>query len=149
MLEIFDCARKFMRDTGNPRQWYMRGWPPESLIRSDIEAGKSYVCTDEGRVVGTFFFNFGESVEPTYREIDGKWLGSDNYGVIHRIATDGTKGVGTFCISWAFEKCRHLRIDTHPDNIVMQKLLSKLGFERCGIIKIVEDDDPRIAYEKF
>lgn len=30
----------------------------------------------------------------------------------------------------------------------MQGLLKKLGFVQCGIIHVVEDNDPRIAYEK-
>ena len=34
------------------------------------------------------------------------------------------------------------------DNLVMQGLLSKLGFVRCGTIYVEEDDNPRIAYEK-
>ena len=31
----------------------------------------------------------------------------------------------------------------------MQNLLTKLGFERCGTIYVVEDNDPRFAYEKM
>ena len=81
---------------------------------------------------------------------DGDWIGSGPYGVIHRIAGDGSvKGIGTFCINWAYEQCGHLRIDTHEDNYVMQNLLKKLGFERCGIIHIVEGNAPRIAFEKI
>lgn len=80
---------------------------------------------------------------------DGEWIGDADYGVIHRIASDGSvKGVGTFCINWAFEQCGHLRIDTHTDNKVMQNLLRKLGFTQCGIIHVVEDNYPRFAYEK-
>lgn len=53
---------------------------------------------------------------------------SDTYGVVHRLAGDGSeKGIGAFCIDWAFSKCGNLRIDTHGDNIVMQNLLKKLG----------------------
>ncbi len=33
------------------------------------------------------------------------------------------------------------------DNVVMQKLLEKLGFEKRGIIYVIEDNYPRIAYE--
>jgi hypothetical protein len=29
----------------------------------------------------------------------------------------------------------------------MQNLLARLGFEKCGIIHVIEDDNPRIAYE--
>ena len=52
------------------------------------------------------------------------------------------------CIEWAFAQCGHLRIDTHPDNTVMQDLLAKTGFTRCGVIHVVEDDNPRFAYER-
>ena len=58
------------------------------------------------------------------------------------------KGVGAFCLNWAFGQCGHLRIDTHGDNAVMQNLVRKLGFVHCGTIYVEEDDDPRLAFEK-
>jgi hypothetical protein len=65
------------------------------------------------------------------------------------IASDGSaKGVGRTCIEWAFARCSHLRIDTHPDNIIMQRLLEKTGFKRCGIIHVLQDGTPRFAYER-
>ena len=151
MMEIYAYARRFMAEHGNPNQWGPRNWPPEALIRSDIQNGNSYVClNDAGAVVGTFFFIQGRDIEPTYRVInDGAWLDDSPYGVVHRIATDGSeKGVGRFCLDWAFEQCGHLRIDTHGDNTVMQSLLAKLGFVHCGTIYVYEDNDPRLAYEK-
>lgn len=151
-MAIYARAREFMARTGNPHQWGPNRWPPEELIREDIRNGSSYVCVGEdGRVIGTFFFTQGEDIEPTYREItDGAWLRGGPYGVVHRIASDGTeKGVGTFCLNWAFAQCGHLRIDTHADNTVMQGLLAKLGFRRCGIVYVHEDRSPRFAYEKI
>lgn len=151
MMEIYAFARRFMAEHGNPSQWGPTNWPPEALIRRDIRDGHSYVClSDDGRIVGTFFFNQGEDVEPTYRAItDGAWLYDGPYGVVHRIASDGSaRGVGVFCLNWAFEQCGHLRIDTHGDNAVMQKLLQKLGFIHCGTIYVEEDDAPRLAFEK-
>ena len=38
--------------------------------------------------------------------------------------------------------------DTHGDNIVMQNLLRKLGFNHSGTIYVEEDDYPRLAFEK-
>ena len=151
MMEIYAYARQFMADHGNPLQWGPTNWPPEQLIRSDIANRKGYVCTHDGQVVGVFFFDHGTDIEPTYRRIvDGAWIGDDDYGVIHRIAADGSvKGVGAFCINWAFEQCGHIRIDTHGDNTVMQNLLTKIGFTRCGTIYVEEDDFPRIAFEKL
>ncbi len=151
MMEIYAHARAFMAAHGNPNQWGPNQWPPEELIRRDIREGNSYVCVDErDRVIGTFFFVQGEDIEPTYREItDGAWKDDSPYGVVHRIAADGSqKGIGTFCISWAYARCGHLRIDTHGDNTVMQGALKKLGFVHCGTIYVHEDRDPRLAYEK-
>ena len=151
MMEIYACARDFMAEHGNPNQWGPTNWPPEELIRRDVREGRSYVCLNDGKkVIGTFFFVQGRDIEPTYRDITGgAWLDGSPYGVIHRIAGDGSeKGIGTFCIRWAFEQCGHLRMDTHGDNIVMQRLLEKLGFVRCGTVYVEEDDFPRLAYEK-
>ncbi|MBR2793031.1 MAG: GNAT family N-acetyltransferase [Solobacterium sp.] len=151
IMEIYRHARQFMKEHGNPRQWGPTNWPPEDLIRKDIRKGHSYVClNEEGKIIGTFFYICGKDIEPTYMEItDGEWMEDSPYGVVHRIAADGSeKGTGSFCISWAYEQCGHLRIDTHTDNIVMQNLLTKLGFTHCGTIYVHEDRDPRMAFEK-
>ncbi len=149
LLEIYESARSFMAKSGNPAQWG-NAWPPTSLLERDIQSGHSYACLHDRRVVGTFFFNFGKDIEPTYAVItDGKWQNDGPYGVIHRLAGDGSvKGIGAYCINWCYEQCCHLRVDTHPDNQVMQRLLTKLGFKRCGIIHVMQDNMPRIAFEK-
>ena len=150
IMEIYAHARRFMAEHGNPRQWGATSWPPEALIRKDIDSQKSYVCEERGVIVAVFFYDQGADIEPGYREIhNGEWKDHSPYGVVHRIASDATvKGAGTFCLNWAYEQCGHLRIDTHGDNQVMQNLLKKLGFAYCGIIYVEEDRDPRLAYEK-
>lgn len=148
-MEIYAHAREFMAQTGNPNQWGPTNWPPRELVQNDIACGKGYVCEKDGRVVGVFYFNQGEDVDPTYRVIEGgTWAKSGPYGIIHRIASDGSvRGTGTFCIEWAVSQCGgHLRIDTHSDNAVMQRLLEKLGFEHRGTIYL-ENGEPRLAYE--
>lgn len=151
VMAIYAHARRFMADHGNPNQWGPTQWPPEALIRNDIAVGKGYVCTnDADEVIASFFYDQGINIEPTYLDITkGNWRDESSYGVVHRLAADGSeKGIGAFCLNWAFSQCGHMRIDTHGDNIVMQNLLSKLGFERRGIIYVIEDDFPRYAYEK-
>ena len=151
IMEIYAFARDYMAKHGNPNQWGPTNWPPEALIRNDIADGNSYVCENgSGRIIGTFFFTEGTDIEPTYREITGgAWLDDSPYGVVHRIASDGSeKGVGAFCLGWAYDRCSHLRIDTHGDNTVMQNLVRKMGFVHCGTIYVEEDNDPRLAYEK-
>ncbi len=151
IMKIYSYARDFMAKTGNPNQWGPTNWPPEDLIHNDIKEGNSYVCmNEEGTVTGTFYFIQGKDIEPTYRIIEeGNWMDDKPYGVVHRLASDGSeKGIGRYCLDWAFEQCGHLRVDTHTDNKVMQNILEKLGFIKCGIIYVVEDDYPRFAYEK-
>lgn len=86
--------------------------------------------------------------EPTYDNIfDGNWLNNDEYGVIHRIAVvEPHKGIASFCIQWCLKICPNMRIDTHKNNIPMQKTILKNGFQYCGIIK-KEDGSERLAYQ--
>lgn len=151
IMEIYDFARRFMAKTGNPNQWGPTNWPPKELIQNDINIGISYVCVnDNAEIIGTFAFIQGKDIEPTYAKItDGSWIDDSSYGVIHRLASDGSeKGIESFCINWAYNQCNHIRIDTHIDNIVMQNLVKKLGFIHCGTIYVEQDNYPRLAFEK-
>lgn len=148
VMEIYDYARAFMRANGNVTQW-VNGYPSEELIRQEIQDGHSFVCTDgDGEIVGTFCFILGD--DPTYQQIyDGAWLNDEPYGVIHRMGTNGKrKGIAEACLNWSFQHSGNIRVDTHRDNLVMQHILEKNGFKRCGII-YVRDGTERIAYQKI
>lgn len=80
---------------------------------------------------------------------DGAWLNDDPYYVIHRIASDGShKGIGDICLNWCAKQYPSLRADTHKDNIIMQNLLVRNEFIRCGTV-YVSNGTPRIAYQKY
>ena len=100
-----------------------------------------------GHIHAVFAFIIGK--DPTYDRIEqGRWLSKTVYGTIHRVAGDGQiKGVFDLVMAFCNKRIRHLRIDTHQDNKVMQHLILKNGFQKCGII-YVADGSPRIAYEK-
>ena len=145
IMDIYANARRFMREAGNPTQWG-NTFPPEELIREDIRLGRGYVCEIDGRVQGVFAMIPGE--DPTYRVIQGAWLNDLPYCAVHRVANRGeVKGVASQILTWAFEQCGNIRIDTHDDNLPMQRVLEKNGFVKCGRIWI-EDGTPRIAYQK-
>ena len=145
VLEIYESARRFMRDTGNPTQWHSSG-PSEESLRADIAEGSSFVLVDGDEVVASFYFRIGED-EPYKRIYDGEWKSDEPYAVIHRIAV---KYHGRGLVAICFEECRrrfaHLRIDTHKDNLPMQRALTKAGFEYRGIIHL-EGGEERLAYE--
>ena len=150
ILSLYADARAFMVRTGNARQWAARNWPPEDLIRQDIAKEKCHVCTREDEIMAVFYYDFGADIDPCYAVIEeGQWKSAAPYGVVHRIAAREGSGAGRFSIQWAFRQCGHLRIDTHADNLPMQKVLKALGFSYCGIIHVAEDSDPRLAFEKI
>lgn len=146
MMEIYAQARDYMRRNGNPTQW-VNGYPSEEKIREDITAGESWLCTENGEILGVFCFFLHN--DPTYDVIyEGSWLNDEPYGVIHRIAVaQHRRGVASCCYDFALSKCTNLRIDTHRDNVPMQRSLQKNGFTRCGIIRL-QNGDPRIAFQK-
>lgn len=146
VMIIYENARKFMRENGNPDQWG-HNYPDEEVIKSDIAEGKSYVCVDNNEIVAVFYFDIG--IDPTYINIyEGAWLNDDPYGVIHRIASAlRKKGIASYCLDWCFRQCSNIRIDTHRKNLSMRNLLDKHGFTKCGII-YVKDGTERLAYQK-
>lgn len=147
ILAIYESARQFMRQQGNHKQW-VGGYPSKELMENDINNGNCYVCLEKQEIIGVFCYFPGP--DPTYAKIyDGQWCNDEPYGVIHRIAvTQHRKGVAEHCYHFALEQCPNLRIDTHEDNIPMQRSLAKNGFQRCGIIYL-ENGDPRIAFHKI
>lgn len=146
IMNLFEQARVFMRENGNPNQWG-NNYPNVSIIEEDINKGISYVCLNEGAIVGTFMY--AEGPDETYHKIyEGAWVNDEPYGVIHRITSStNTRGVATFCIAWCCNQSTNVRIDTHNDNIPMQNLLNKNGFVKCGIIHLLNGEE-RIAFQK-
>lgn len=145
VLECYREARAFMATAGNPTQW-QNGYPPSHLVEQDIRQGRCFLCMEDGRLLGVYTFFTGE--DPTYGRIDGQWLRPGPYGVIHRVAvTAPGRGVAGRIFSHCFGLCGNLRIDTHRDNLPMQRALEKAGFQPCGTIWL-EDGQTRLAYQK-
>lgn len=120
LMEIFDHARKFMASVGNGNQW-INGYPQRELIAKEITDGHCYACEDEhGKIVGTFCFV--PSPDPFY-------------SIIEDIANAFVTSVGSDTVN-------------HIIGIIMQKLLTRNGFIRCGIVH-VSNGTARIAYQKI
>ena len=145
ILEIYASARAFMAQSGNPRQWGTTN-PPEETLRNDIARGNLYVLTEGDGIHGVFAFLREE--DPTYRVIyGGAWHSSRPYGVLHRVAGDGSGGILKAAVGYAEQFCDYLRIDTHAENLIMQRQIGRMGFSRCGIIHLL-NGEPRIAYDR-
>ena len=147
ILDLIDSGRRIMRENGNPHQWG-DSHPTVAQIEDDIANGCSYVLMEDGRAIATFAFIPGPDV--TYAVIyDGQWIDTDRpYYVLHRVASAlGQHGIMTSILDYCLTKTCNIRIDTHRDNLPMQKVITGSGFRYCGVIT-VEDGTERLAYQK-
>ena len=131
-------------------QWHP-GYPTLQTIKDDIETGIGYVFAEGDEVYGYCCIIIGD--EPAYHVIDGAWKTDRPYAVVHRMAFsrqnrgEGLSGkafalIKDFCIENGIEA---IRVDTQDENKVMQHILSREGFEYCGLITF--DGGPKLAYE--
>ena len=71
IMKIYERARSFMAQTGNPKQWG-DSKPYREWIEHDIEVEKCYVCVEKSEIVAVFYFAIEE--DPTYKIVyEGKW----------------------------------------------------------------------------
>jgi len=136
-------------------QW-QNGYPNLAQVESDIKNGESYVLVNkQSKVIATAMFTTQK--EPTYKVIEGKWKVDENqvYGVIHRMAIKASfRKLGlaaqlfnSFHQQLNKQKIQSLKIDTHEENVGMQSLIKKLGYQYCGVI-YTNYGDKRMAFEK-
>ena len=153
IMYIINIAQEHFKGEGID-QW-QNNYPNSDVIERDIENNSSYVLKDGQEVLGTVMISFdGES---TYNKIyEGQWLSQGDYAVIHRMAVDfNHRGTGLasrfldkiekMCIE---RNTPSIKVDTHRENLPMQKLLLKNGYKECGIIYL-NDGNERLAYEKL
>lgn len=149
--EIIQQAKAQMRRE-NKQQWD-ESYPAMEHIMADLSSGYAYVlCADETIVAYAAVVFDGE---PTYNSIDGKWLSDLPYVVVHRLAVcDEMKHKGIAVIVMreierlsVYKGVHSFKVDTNFDNLGMQKVLAKCGFDYCG--EIFFQGDSRMAYEKL
>ena len=146
ILRIYEGARRFMREQGNPTQW-QGGYPYPEVVADDIEKGQLYVLCEGKELYGVFAFIQKE--DPDYARIEGAWLNSLPYAAIHRVASAGKRGgIVAACVEYCLGFINTIKIDTHEDNIPMQKSLERIGFCRCGKVNIARAGE-RIAYQLY
>ena len=152
IMSIINQAQGYFKKQGID-QW-QDNYPNYETVYNDIANNYGYVLLKDNTIIGTVAVSFDG--EKTYEYIyDGKWLSDGEYAVIHRMAIDSKykrAGLASLIIENVEKICLEkdvysIRIDTHKENLAMQKLLKKNGFKYCGIIYL-EDGSERIAFEK-
>lgn len=153
IMNIIKQAQAYFKEKGI-NQW-QDNYPNNKTISSDIAEKNSYVLIKDNNIVATAAVSFDG--EKTYESIyEGEWISNNEYAVIHRIAVDNTykgSGMSSQIIKNVEQLCLNkgiysIKVDTHEENISMQKLLKKNKFQYCGMIYL-EDRSKRIAFEKI
>ena len=154
VMMIIEEGREFLKEQG-VNQW-QHGSPSRDMIINDINEGISYIYEKSGKLVATAMLTtFDEDYEnyPTF------WSENSSYLAIHRLATVKkyrAQGIAreflrTIYLFAKSQNIKYLRIDTHLDNKIMRKFLSRFGFEEKGIIKLtmknILEDKERVGYE--
>lgn len=149
--KIIQYAKEVRKQEGSS-QW-QDGYPNEQTIRSDIDKGNGYVMTINEKVVAYIAIIF--EIEPAYEVIEGQWLSTQPYAVVHRMAVLPQikgKGFGHTLLQKAEafiedNNIKSIRIDTNYDNLQMLKILVKQGYTYCG--EVYFRGAPRRAFEKI
>lgn len=147
--QCIEDARAYHKSMGF-EQWHPN-YPTKHTILEDIEQGTGYAFVTEQGVIGYCCIIIGD--EPAYGKIDGAWKTDRPYAVVHRMAFSSRARGGrlskaainlikNLCLS---KQIRAIRVDTQDENKVMQHILSREGFEYCGLIQF--DGGPKLAYE--
>ena len=150
-MEIIAQAKAYLRAQGID-QW-QDGYPDETSIRADIQRTRGYFLTVDDQIAGYLCVDFGG--EPAYANIQGAWLSSGDYAVVHRLALLPAyrgQGLAGSAFALAADLCRirgvrSLRADTDECNLRMQRAMARAGFARCGTIFFQGGD--KIAYERL
>lgn len=150
IVEIIKYAVKRLGDTGIS-QW-QNGYPNKEVVLQDIENGVARVLCEKEKILAYGALVF--TGEKAYDDLKGgEWiLQTQNYATIHRACVSNSclgEGYGKLFMIFAENEAKQtsdsIRIDTHPDNKIMQGLVASLHYEYCGKVMY---ESVRLAYEK-
>ncbi len=139
IMKIVDAARKYFAENNIP-QW-QEEYPAEKDFSSDIEGDRLFVAENDGKVLGVYCYD--TRGDKNYDKIyEGSFRQNSPYAAIHRVAVSPEakgQGIGGLMVSHAVSLAKEqgfsqMRGDTHRLNISMQRMLTKNGFQKRGII---------------
>lgn len=153
---MIDAAKELLSHDGVD-QW-QDGYPDAAAIRDDIAHGRSYLMEADGAATATAAML--DVPDPNYGHLlEGKWTCPEEpYVTLHRVAVHPAwhgrgQGARLFDLMIGLARSRgfrQIRIDTHPDNRRMRRLISAFGFRYAGVAFMRGNvDDRRLAYQLF
>jgi GNAT superfamily N-acetyltransferase len=150
---IWEILRKaIIRRRNEGSQQWQDGYPNQAVIETDIQKNAAYVLCAGAQIVGYSAVLIND--EPAYQNIEGAWLTSADFMVIHRVAiaeTELGKGLAGLIFSFVEQlalahNIHSIRVDTNFDNAAMLRVLEKAGYSFCGQVYL--RGNPRKAFEK-
>jgi GNAT superfamily N-acetyltransferase len=151
--EIWEILEQAILRRKNDRsnQW-QDGYPNPEIIKQDIENDVGYVLTD-----GEYILAYTAVIinnEPAYDIIEGKWLTTGDFVVVHRVAVSENhlgkglaKKIMGFVEKFALDNGIYsVKADTNFDNPAMMKVFDQLGYVYYG--EVFFRGSSRKAYEK-
>ncbi len=149
--QIIEEGRQFQQEQGFT-QW-TEDYPNVDTIRADVKEQKAYVVKVDGVIAGYLCIDFAG--EPAYKVIDGAWRAEGDYAAVHRMAfRPQFRGIGlTESVFQLIDGlCREkgiymIRMDTDFPNLRMQHVLTKNGFQQCGVV--VFQGSGKLAFDKL
>lgn len=154
IMDIISSARQLLHEKNIP-QWQNGEGPNEKQLEHDIALQRCYVMIVDQDIAGLGIISTDE--ELPYKHLkNGTWIDTNaNYVALHRIALSPvyqSKGLALLLINYLISAARlnnnlDIRIDTHPKNEIMQKLIKKAGFAYRGEITLPVINGERFAYQ--
>ncbi|EOL43730.1 GNAT family N-acetyltransferase [Enterococcus caccae] len=154
IMEIITSARQLLHDKNIP-QWQNGDGPSKEQLEQDILVQQCYVLIVDHEIAGLGILS--TDIELPYEQItNGQWQKTNQpYATIHRVALDPNyqgNGLALLLMNYLITTARlnnylDVRIDTHPKNDTMQRLIKKAGFNYQGEILLPVLDGDRIAYQ--
>ncbi|MGD1317992.1 N-acetyltransferase family protein [Chryseobacterium sp. 2R14A] len=148
--EIIQQSIERRRKDGS-QQW-QNGYPNLQTVESDVEKGFGHVLTVDGEVAVFVALIFND--EPAYSSIEGAWLTTGEFVVVHRVAVSekfAGQGLAKKLFDYIedFTKSQNVlsvKVDTNYDNLAMLKILESKGYTYCGEVYLA--GGIRKAFEK-
>ncbi len=137
-------TRQYMQNLGL-KQW-VDGYPDYAQFLFDYNNQGLYVYKEDNVIIASM--SLLPENDEAYKEL--KWL-KDKSIVMHRVLVDPEhqkSGIGGLLFNYAINLARtnsyeSVKVDTHPDNYKMQRLIKKMEFQDIGYLSGIN----RLAYE--
>lgn len=153
ILLVIEDGRNTLNQQNIP-QWRNNDGPNREILIEDIDLEEGYVLIENDAIVG--YGTITKMKQASYDDItNGNWIASKDYVSLHRVVIYSKikqKGMSQFFLGHLISFSRDqgfydIRIDTHPVNERMKKVVEKAGFSYRGDIILPVENGEREAFQ--